>query len=32
VIDDYVRRAGVLGGVKVHRVLRVLDPSLAAPK
>ena len=32
VIADYVRRAGVSGGVKVHRVLRVLDPSLAAPK
>lgn len=32
VIDEYVARAGVSGGVKVHRVLRVLDPSLAAPK
>jgi len=32
VIDDFVKRAGISGGVKVHRVLRVLDPSLAAPK
>jgi hypothetical protein len=32
VIDEYVKTAGIMGGVKVHRVLRVLDPSLAAPK
>ena len=32
VIDDYVRNAGIGGNVKVHRVLRVLDSSLAAPK
>jgi hypothetical protein len=32
VIDDYVRKAGIDGNVKVHRVLRVLDPSLAGPK
>ena len=32
VIDDYVKKAGISGGVKVHRVLRVLDPSLAAAK
>ena len=31
VIDDYVRHAGIGGNLKVHRVLRVLDPSLAAP-
>lgn len=32
VIDDYVKKAGISGSVKVHRVLRVLDPSLAAAK
>ena len=32
VIDDYVKKAEISGGVKVHRVLRVLDPSLAAAK
>jgi hypothetical protein len=31
VIDEYVRRAGISGNVKIHRVLRVLDPALAAP-
>jgi hypothetical protein len=32
VIDDFVRRAGIGGRLKIHRVLRILDPSLAAPK
>jgi hypothetical protein len=32
VIDDFVRNAGISGGLKIHRVLRVLDPSLAAPE
>ena len=32
VIDDFVRRAGIGGHLKIHRVLRILDPSLAAPK
>ena len=31
VIDDFLRNAGIGGNVKVHRVVRVLDPSLAAP-
>jgi hypothetical protein len=31
VIEDYVRNAGIGGNVKIHRVLRVLDPALAAP-
>jgi hypothetical protein len=31
VIDDFVRNAGIAGNVRIHRVLRVLDPSLAAP-
>lgn len=31
VIEDYVRNAGIGGNVRVHRVLRVLDPALAAP-
>ena len=31
VIEDYVRSAGIGGNVRVHRVLRVLDPALAAP-
>ena len=30
VIEDYVRNAGIGGNVRVHRVLRVLDPALAA--
>lgn len=32
VIDDYVRHAGIGGNLKVHRVMRILDPALAAPK
>jgi|SRR5882757_1460097 len=32
VIDDYVRDAGISDSPRIHRVLRVLDPSLAAPK
>lgn len=32
VIEDFVRNAGISGTLKIHRVLRVLDPSLAAPK
>jgi hypothetical protein len=32
VIEEYVGRAGIGAGVKVHKVLRVLDPSLAAPR
>ena len=32
VIDDFVRAAGIGGTLRIHRVLRVLDPSLAAPK
>jgi hypothetical protein len=32
VIADYVKQAGIAGGVKVHRVVRVLDPALAAAK
>ena len=32
VIDEFVRDAGIGGALKIHRVLRVLDPSLAAPK
>ena len=31
VIDDFVRHAGIGGALKIHRVLRVLDPSLAGP-
>jgi hypothetical protein len=31
VIDEFVGRAGIGTEVKVHKVLRVLDPSLAAP-
>ncbi|WJR74866.1 hypothetical protein [Bradyrhizobium sp. NP1] len=31
VIEDFVRNAGIDAGIKIHRVLRVLDPSLAAP-
>jgi len=31
-IDDFVRHAGIGGTLKIHRMLRVLDPSLAAPK
>jgi hypothetical protein len=32
VIAEYVRQAGIGGGLKIHRVTRVLDPALAAPK
>lgn len=32
VIADFVRNAGIDGTLKIHRVLRVLDPSLAAPE
>jgi hypothetical protein len=32
VIADYVKRAGITSGIKVHRVTRVLDPALAAPR
>ena len=31
VIDEFIGRAGIGGAVKVHKVLRVLDPSLAGP-
>jgi hypothetical protein len=31
VIDDFVSKAGISTEVKIHKVLRVLDPSLAAP-
>jgi hypothetical protein len=31
-IDEYVRRAGIGGAVKVHKVLRTLDATIAAPK
>lgn len=31
-IDEYVRRAGIGGVVKVHKVLRKLDATIAAPK
>jgi hypothetical protein len=30
VIDEFVRNAGIGGTLKIHRVLRTLDPSLAA--
>jgi hypothetical protein len=32
VIEDYVRNAGIESNLKIHRVIRVLDPSLASPK
>ncbi len=32
VINDYVRNAGIENEVKIHEVIRTLDPSLAAPK
>jgi hypothetical protein len=32
VIDDFARHAGLGGDIKIHRVLRILDPSLAGPK
>ena len=31
VISDWAEKAGVGSEIKFHRVLRVLDPSLAAP-
>ena len=31
VIDAYVRNAGIGSSVRIHRVLRTLDPALAAP-
>ena len=31
VIDEFVSKAGIGTAVKVHMVLRVLDPSSAAP-
>ncbi|MCC8957881.1 hypothetical protein H8B02_31955 [Bradyrhizobium sp. Pear77] len=31
VIDAYVRNAGIASSVRIHRVLRTLDPALAAP-
>jgi hypothetical protein len=32
VIDAYVRNAGIGSSVRIHRVLRTLDPALAAPQ
>jgi len=32
VIAEYVKQAGIASGIKVHRVTRVLDAALAAPK
>jgi hypothetical protein len=32
VIAEYVKRAGIDGGIKLHRVTCVLDPALAAPR
>jgi hypothetical protein len=32
VIAEYVRQASISGGIKVHRVIRVLDAALAAPR
>ena len=32
VIDDYVRNAGIENNLKIHRVIRVVDPSVAGPK
>ncbi|GIQ77805.1 hypothetical protein [Bradyrhizobium sp. RD5-C2] len=31
VIDAYVRNAGITSSVRIHRVLRTLDPAFAAP-
>ncbi len=31
VIHDYIRRAGIQGEVKLHTIVRTLDPSFAAP-
>ena len=32
VIEEFVGKAGIGTAVKIHKVLRVLDPSLAAPR
>ncbi|MBR0798850.1 hypothetical protein JQ615_26025 [Bradyrhizobium jicamae] len=32
VIEAYVRNAGIEGSVRIHRVIRTLDPALAAPR
>ncbi|KJC35694.1 hypothetical protein UP09_31250 [Bradyrhizobium sp. LTSP885] len=32
VIDAYVRNAGIGSSVQIHRVLRTLDPALAADR
>jgi hypothetical protein len=32
VIEDYVRNAGIESNLKIHRVVRVLDPSIASAK
>ncbi|MBR1218968.1 hypothetical protein JQ557_13270 [Bradyrhizobium sp. U87765 SZCCT0131] len=32
VIAHYMANAGIDSGIKVHRVTRVLDPALAAPR
>ena len=32
VIAEYVANAGIAANVKVHRIIRVLDPALAAPR
>jgi hypothetical protein len=32
VIEEFVGKAGIGTEVKIHKVLRVLDPSLAAPR
>jgi hypothetical protein len=31
VIADWSKRAGVAAGIKVHKVVRVLDPAMAGP-
>jgi hypothetical protein len=31
VIEEFAQRAGIASGIKFHRVLRVLDPSIAGP-
>ena len=31
VIHDYIRRAGIQGEVKLHRIARTLDPAAAEP-
>ena len=32
VIADYVKQAGIGSAIKVHRVVRILDPALAEDK